>query len=200
MAPVAALGSSSRTRVRSCDRASGQGRSRARRLGMHSRAPASNATAHTKAMRASALILPFEPPIMQKMPRARATAAPKSQSRNTSVREVGTATTLFLYTTPTTPSALRRRWGPWPCRSVPFSTTLGDRATSGDQRVSAVAPRAGSRTLWLVAINLLEEGLGIEGAGRSRNAGDDREGDQGGYDGLHGSSPCARSGRRHCRR
>jgi hypothetical protein len=65
MALLAALGSSSRTRVTNCDRTSGQGRSRARRLGRNSRAPASNATVHMKPMRASALILPFEPPTMQ---------------------------------------------------------------------------------------------------------------------------------------
>jgi hypothetical protein len=38
-------------------------------------------------------------------------------------------------------------------------------------------------------VELLVEGLGVEGAGGGRNTGDDRQGNQGGYDGLHGFSP-----------
>jgi hypothetical protein len=167
----------------------GQGRSRARRPGMHSRAPASNATVHTKATRASALILPSEPPTMQRMLRARATAAPKSQSRNTSVREVGTGNRPFLHTFADAAAGTAKEVG---IAALPLCALQHNPRRQGNTwrptRQRGCATR-GSRTLWLVAVNLLEEGLGIESAGRSRNAGNDREGDQGGYDGLHGSSP-----------
>jgi hypothetical protein len=48
------------------------------------------------------------------------------------------------------------------------------------------------RIVWLVvvAIDLLEEGLGVECCvGRAGDAGDDRKRNQGGQDGLHGISP-----------
>ena len=39
------------------------------------------------------------------------------------------------------------------------------------------------------AVLLLVEGLGVECAGRGGDAGENRQGDQSGYDGLHGFSP-----------
>jgi hypothetical protein len=40
--------------------------------------------------------------------------------------------------------------------------------------------------LVVVAVDLLEEGLGVERAGRTGDTGDDRKRNQGGQDGLHG--------------
>jgi len=39
------------------------------------------------------------------------------------------------------------------------------------------------------AVLLLEEGLGVGSGNRAGDAGEDRQGNQGGYDGLHGLSP-----------
>src|SRR5262245_47636381 len=39
------------------------------------------------------------------------------------------------------------------------------------------------------AVQLLEQGLGVDCAGRGCDAGENRQGDQGGYDGLHGCPP-----------
>ena len=40
-----------------------------------------------------------------------------------------------------------------------------------------------------MTVELAVETLGVEGAGGSGDAGKDRHGEQGGYDGLHGFSP-----------
>lgn len=50
-------------------------------------------------------------------------------------------------------------------------------------------PRHRLSALVVIAVDLLEEGLGVEGVGRAGDAGDDRKRNQGGQDGLHGNSP-----------
>jgi hypothetical protein len=42
----------------------------------------------------------------------------------------------------------------------------------------------------VIAVNLLIEGLGVEGLGRAGNAGDEQQRNEGGRDGLHGFISC----------
>jgi hypothetical protein len=76
---------------------------------------------------------------------------------------------------------------------VPSPAKTPAAGRSGGGRSGQLSSHAGSyrdpasKALLRLAVLLLVEGLGVERAGRSCDAGENRQGDQSGYEGLHGS-------------